>query len=156
MKKRGKVLTFIICLLIVYGFAMVGGLFTSGSVNSEWYNSIKPDITPPNWIFPIVWNILFFLIGVSLFLAWTKAKNAKIKKKVAWAFGTNLFLNILWSVFYFEMQNPFLAFVDIIFLIASIIWMANICFKINKNGGWLLLPYLVWVCFASLLNYLSI
>jgi len=157
MKKRfGNILTFVICLLIVYGTAAIGGLFTSASVNSEWYNSIKPAITPPGWVFPIVWNILFFLIGVSLFLAWISAKNTRTKKKVALVFGANLILNIIWSVFYFGMQNPFLAFFDIIFLIISIAWMINVSYKIKKSSGWLLLPYLIWVCFASILNLMSI
>ena len=100
MKKEGwKIL--IICFIIVYLVAFIGSIFTSSAVNSQWYSSIKPSITPPNYVFPIVWNILFFLIAFSLYLAWINSKNKKIKTKVAWAFGVNFILNIFWSVFYF-------------------------------------------------------
>jgi len=155
-KSSGKVLTFIICLAIVYGVAAIGGLFTSGSVNSDWYNSIKPAVTPPGWVFPIVWNILFFLIGVSLYLAWISAKNKKIRKRVALIFAVNLALNLIWSVFYFGMHNPLLAFLDIILLIVSIVWMIIVSYGVSKISAWLLAPYLIWVCLASILNWLSI
>lgn len=155
-QKKKKVIVFILSLIIVYAVAGLGSLFTSSGVKSNWYESVKPALTPPNWVFPIVWNILFFLIGVSLFFSWINAKNGKVKKKIALVFGINFILNILWSVFYFGMQNPFLAFIDIILLVASIIWMMIVSYKVNKMGCWLLLPYLLWVCFASILNWLSI
>ena len=79
-KKLNFVLIFIICLLIVFLVAFLGSIFTSSGVNSLWYDSIKPKITPPNWVFPLVWNILFLLIAISLFFAWTRAKNKKEKK----------------------------------------------------------------------------
>lgn len=157
MKKLFKsVLTFIICLIIVYGVAAVGGLFTSNEINSDWYNSVRPIITPPNWVFPIVWNILFFLIGVSLFMAWTKSKNEKTKREVAWVFGVNLILNIIWSILYFGMHNPLWAFIDILLLMISIASMIFISWKVSKISSWLLLPYLIWIYFASVLNFMSI
>ena len=156
MKKRGinwKIL--ISSLLIVYAVAFIGSIFTSQNTDSEWYQSIKPDITPPNWVFPIVWNILFFLIALSLYFAWINAKNPQ-KKKIALVFGINFILNILWSVFYFGMQNPLIAFIEIIFVLISILSMIFTTYKINKTSSYLLIPYLLWVGFASVLNYLSI
>ena len=65
MKKRGfNIKVLIICLIIVYLVAFIGGISTSFAVNSDWYQTIKPSITPPNYIFPIVWNILFFMITI--------------------------------------------------------------------------------------------
>lgn len=144
-----------ICLVIVYGIAFIGSLFTSPVTNSAWYDSIRPDITPPNFVFPIVWNILFFLIALSLYLAWTSAKKKIGKREVAWVFGINLVLNALWSVLYFGLKNPTLAFFELLILWLSIIAMLYATYKINKKSFWLLIPYLLWVSFAGVLNYLS-
>jgi len=154
MKKEGwKIL--IICFIIVYLVAFIGSIFTSSAVNSQWYSSIKPSITPPNYVFPIVWNILFFLIAFSLYLAWINSKNKKIKTKVAWAFGVNFILNIFWSVFYFYLKNPEFAFFELILLWFSILSMIIITWRINKKSAYLLIPYFLWVTFAGILNYLS-
>lgn len=155
MKKRGinwKVL--ITSLIIVFLVAFLGSLFTSQNTNSEWYQEIKPSITPPNWVFPVVWNILFFLIALSLYFSWINS-NKKQKKKISLVFGINFILNILWSFLYFGLQNPSLAFYEIIILEASIITMIYTTYKINKTSSYFLIPYLLWVSFATVLNYLS-
>ena len=105
----------VVSFLVVFLVAYLGSLFTSTTVNSEWYEGIKPKLTPPSYVFPIVWNILFILIALSLYLLWVKAdKNGR--KNVAFAFGINFLLNILWSVLYFGLKNPKLAFFELIFL----------------------------------------
>jgi len=147
---------FIVCLLIV--FLIVGGigsLFTSNNTNTEWYSSIKPSITPPNWIFPLVWNFLFLLITFSLYFAWINSKNKKQKNKVIFIFGINFILNILWSILFFELKLLQLAFVEIIIFLFSILAIILITRNISKKSAWLLLPYLLWVAFASILNYLA-
>lgn len=153
MKINWKIL--IASLILVYLAAFIGSLFTSPNTSTEWYESIKPSITPPRIVFPIVWNILFFLIGISLYLAWINTKE-KQKLKVGLVFTINLTLNILWSILYFGLKNPLLAFVEIIILLASIILMITTTYKINKTSSYLLWPYLIWVCFATILNILSI
>lgn len=155
-KRKVNIKVLIVCLLIVYAFAFLGSLFTSPATDTSWYESIRPSITPPNWVFPIVWNILFFLLGLSLYFAWTISKNKNDKKKVAFAFGLNLILNVFWSVLYFGLRSPFYAFIEIFFLEASIIYMIYVSYKIDRKAGWLLVPYLLWVSFAIFLNYLSI
>jgi tryptophan-rich sensory protein len=150
-KINWKILIF--CFLIVFGVAFIGSLFTSQSVNSEWYDSIKPSITSPSFVFPIVWNILFFLIALSLYFVWI---NSKEKKKIILLFGFNFVLNILWSVFYFGLRNPLSAFIVIIFLLISIISLILSSRKINKFAFFSLIPYFVWVSFASVLNFLSL
>ena len=155
MKKRVKIhwKVLIICLAIVYGVAFLGSVFTSGNTGSEWYQGIKPAITPPNYIFPIVWNILFFLIALSLYSAWIKAKK-KQKKIIALVFGINFFLNALWSYLFFGLKKPNYSFFELIILWFSIISMILITKKIDKKSAWLLIPYLLWVSFAGVLNYL--
>lgn len=161
MKKRSKSRIkwniLIISLVVVYFTAFLGSIFTSPNTtpNSEYYNSVRPAITPPNWVFPVVWNILFFLIALSLYFAWTRS-NKKQKKGVAWVFAINLFLNAFWSFLYFGLQSPALAFVELIVLWLSIIAMIYITRKITKLSSCLLIPYFLWVSFAGILNYLSI
>ncbi|MBS3073633.1 tryptophan-rich sensory protein [Candidatus Pacearchaeota archaeon] len=155
-KKLNFVLIFIICLLIVFLVAFLGSIFTSSGVNSLWYDSIKPKITPPNWVFPLVWNILFLLIAISLFFAWTRAKNKKEKIKVGFLFGINLFLNILWSFLFFGLRNPLFGFIEIILVWLSILALIIGLWGISKISSWFLVPYILWVSFASIINYLAI
>jgi len=160
MKKDFNFKIFLICILIV--FVLLGGigsLFTTPNTNTDWYNSIKPDITPPNFVFPIVWNILFFLIALSFYFAFVnlkkKSKNSKKQKKVLiLIFGINLILNFLWGVLFFGLKNPTLAFVDLILLWISIGAIFIKTWKIKKLSSWLILPYWLWVSFAGILNWL--
>lgn len=140
-----------LCLLIVYSIGLLGSFFTSP--NSDWYSFIKPSITPPNFVFPIVWNVLFFLIGLSLYFSLVNSKN-KIKKKIYFLFGINLILNFLWSVFFFGLKNPLLSFIDLLALLFSILFLIIFMWKIKKVSSYLLVPYLLWVCFAGVLNWL--
>jgi len=150
-----KVKVLLLSLAIVFLVAYIGSLFTSNNTNSEWYQSIKPAITPPNFVFPTAWTIIFVLIAVSLYLVWISAKK-KDKQKIAIVFGINFLLNILWSYLYFSLRNPLFAFIELIFLWLSIGAMIFITNKVNKTSAYLLLPYLLWVSFAAVLNYLSI
>lgn len=141
--------------ILVYSVALIGSIFTSQGTNSDWYNSIRPSITPPNWVFPIVWNILFFLLAISLYLVIINVKKS-MKQKIYIFFGINFILNISWSVFYFFLRNPAIAFVNLIALWVSIISLIYFTSKVNQKSAWLLVPYLLWVSFAGVLNYLSI
>ena len=147
-----KVRVFIWCLILVYFVAFIGSIFTSGTVDSDWYLQNKPSFTPPNWLFGPVWTALYFLIVLSLYFSWTKAKK-KEKKKVEWVFGINLVLNSLWSVLFFGLRNPVLSFIDIIAIWISIIMMIFVAGRIDKKAGWILVPYLIWVSFAAVLNF---
>jgi translocator protein len=159
MKSRGEskvfsLKTFIICIIIVYVVAILGSLFTGASVHSLWYESYKPSITPPNYVFPIVWNILFFLIAISIYLAWTNAEKKK-KNILTLLFGLNLAFNLLWSFAFFTMRGVGIALFDLILLLVTIILLIKYTWKINKASAYLLIPYLAWVIFAGILNYLT-
>lgn len=156
--KRVNVRTIVLCLFIVYLVAFIGSLFSSSQVNSQWYNSVKPSITPPNWVFPVVWNILFLFIAVSLYLSWTaKTKTKKESKtnriKIAIAFGINLLLNILWSYLFFTLHSS-ISFYELVALEVSIFVMMFITYKIRKAASFILIPYALWIIFAGILNYL--
>lgn len=140
-----------VCLLIVFGISFVGSLFTAGNVDSSWYKENKPSFTPPDWIFGPVWTILYFLIALSLYIAWTKS-GKKDKKKIVAVFGVNLAANTLWSYLFFGIRNPFLAFLDILLILITIFLMIFLAGRIDRKAGWMLVPYLLWVCFAAIIN----
>jgi translocator protein len=152
MKLNLKLL--VLCILITFSIGFIGSIFTSGNTNSEWYQSIKPSITPPNIVFPIVWNILFLLISFSLYLALTDSKNKKERDKLILAFGLNFILNILWSFLFFELKFVKLAFFELILFWFSILFLLVLTNKINKTSSYLLFPYFFWVAFAGILNFL--
>jgi translocator protein len=142
--------------IAVYTTAFLGNMFTSVGVKSFWYMTVRPSITPPDFVFPIVWNILFFLIFISLYISLIKTKDKKSSSKVEIVFGINFLLNFLWSFFYFGLRNPLFAFIDLILLFFSILAIIKVTWKINRKASWLLVPYLLWIVFAGLLNYLSV
>jgi len=152
--KKIKWNVLIISILVVYLCAFIGSIFTSQNTNSEWYDSIKPEITPPSYVFPIVWNILFFLIAMSIYFSWTSTRKKKDKKKIITLFGINLILNVLWSVLFFGLQKPLFAFFELILLWISILLIIIFIHKINKISSYLIIPYFVWVSFAGVLNYI--
>lgn len=142
----------IISILIPLFVGFFGSLFTSMSVDT-WYVTLnKPSFNPPNWLFSPVWTALFILIGISFYLVW-RENFGKKKNYVIGIYSMNLLLNLLWSVFFFGMRNPLLAFIEIILLWIVIISNIIIFYKVKKQAGLLLLPYLIWVSFAAILNY---
>lgn len=128
----------------------LGAFFTLNSVR-EWYLTInRPEWNPPNWLFGPVWTTLYVLMGISCFLIW-KSEHP-LKKQLLTLYFIQLSLNALWSPAFFGAQSPILGLVVIIPLWASIL----ICiFRFKKVSGWasgLMVPYLLWVSFATVLN----
>ena len=139
----------IIAFIIVHLAAFIGSRFTD---TGDWYESIRPGITPPNYIFPIVWTILFILISISFYLVLVSI--GKWKKKAIIIFVINIFLNGLWSYLFFGLQNPGAAFFELILLWITILLMIYASSKLNRVASYLLIPYLLWVSFAGVLNYI--
>ncbi len=150
MKKFIKlVLSLIICLSA--GF--IGSIFTRQSV-STWYPTInKPSFNPPNWIFSPVWTTLFILMGIALFLVWQKGLSEKTNRFAFIIFIIQLIFNMVWSLAFFGLKSPFLGFLVIIVLLLLILLTIMKFFKVSKVAGWLLIPYILWVSFATVLNF---
>lgn len=148
--------TLFLSLVTVFSTGLLGSLFVSRGVKSFWYMTVRPSITPPNWVFTLVWVILFILISISLYFCLTCARNRKTCLRVEFLFAINLLLNFLWSFFYFWLRKPLFAFFDLIALWISIVAIIYYSWNINRKAALLLIPYLLWVTFAGLLNYLSI
>lgn len=133
----------------------VGSFFTSPEI-AGWYASIqKPSFNPPNWIFGPVWTILFILIGISFFLIWNKKPIYKIKPE-ATLYYLQLGLNLLWSILFFGFHKPFLSLIEIIVLWICILTLMVRFFRISKLASYLLIPYLLWVSFAAILNFMIV
>lgn len=130
---------------------VLGSIFTASSLTSWYATLVKPNFSPPGWIFGPVWVTLYFLMGISLYLIWTK--RAKNNKKIFIPFGVQLFLNALWSFLFFGLKSPLYGLIDILFLIAAIAVTILFSYRISVLAAGLLIPYLAWVCFAAFLNY---
>ncbi len=145
-------LKLIISVIVVQIVGITSSLATASSI-SGWYLTLnKPSFNPPNWIFGPVWTILYLMIGISLFLVWTTKKDTRLKDKAYMIFAIQLALNWIWSIVFFGMQSPGLAAI-VIFLLWITIILNFVCFyKISKVSGLLLIPYWLWVSFASVLN----
>lgn len=135
---------------LVAGF--LGSAFTTPAVRTWYFVINKPVWNPPSWLFAPVWTVLFVLMGIAYYLVWSaKPSNKKrVALKVYWA---QLFLNVLWSVFFFGMHNFWLAFLEIIVLWISIALTIVDFHMVNKATKWLLIPYILWVSFAAYLNF---
>jgi len=146
----------LVSFILTFIAGAVGSAFTFSEITS-WYSTLnKPFFSPPNWVFGPVWTILYILMGISLYLFWkTKVNNKlkKVKKNGFVFFGIQLVLNSLWSILFFGLHNPGIAFLEIIFLWLSILLSIKYFQKVSKTSAYLLVPYILWVTFASLLNF---
>ena len=142
-------------IVAIVGCELVGILSTPFTLSAipTWYIHLhKPSFSPPNWIFGPVWTVLYFLMGLSVFLIWKKGvKNKKIQHALFY-FLVQLFFNFTWSILFFGLHNPLLGLVDILLLLISIILTMIIFLKTSRFAFYLLIPYLLWVSFATLLN----
>ena len=131
---------------------LLGSLFTTQAI-PNWYKTLnKPFFTPPNWIFSPVWISLFILMGISLFFIWRRPDHPKFKIAFIFFF-VQLILNILWSAAFFGLRAPLLGLIDIVLLWIAILLTIQNFSKVSKFAGVLLVPYLLWVSFAALLNF---
>lgn len=120
----------------------------------DWYPNLeKPWFTPPSYLFEPVWTILYILMGVSFYLVWKRGTKTVNAKQAIKTFGIQLFLNTLWSPIFFGLKNPLLGLVVIITMLSYIVKTIRAFAKINPLASYLLYPYLIWVSFATLLNF---
>ena len=114
----------------------------------------KSGLTPPPWVFPVVWTVLFALMGIGAARVWL-APDSDAKSKGLWCFVFQLIFNFFWSLLYFNMQWFAVAFFWLIALWVLIAGMALNFYRVEKLSGWLQAPYLLWVAFAGYLNYVT-
>ena len=138
-------------LVLCFAIAYAGSAVTLPSINT-WYPTLaKPFFNPPNYVFGPVWTILYFLMAVSLALIWSAPKKKHTKQAIQY-FMTQLALNFLWSLVFFGFHLPLFALFVILFLWAAIFKSILQFLSISQTAAFLMIPYLIWVSFATILN----
>lgn len=149
MKKSKKIWGLIGWIVLCSLAGIFGAQFEPGS----WYEALqKPAWTPPNWVFPVVWPILYILMGISAWLIW-KLKTTKLTDSVFTWFYMQLALNALWSWLFFGMHYIGTALAEILLLWTAIIFTILLFWNKRRLAGALLVPYLAWVSYASALTF---
>jgi benzodiazapine receptor len=147
-----KWLPLIVSILITEGIAVTASIFTISQI-PVWYSTLnKPSFNPPNWLFGPVWTILYVLIATAAYLVWQRRDDSDLYKKARAAYIMQLVLNFSWSAVFFGMHQVLGALVVIGLLWVSIVTVIYYFGKFTKVAAWLLVPYLLWVSFASVLN----
>jgi tryptophan-rich sensory protein len=148
-----KYVKILLCVTTCIGVGYLSGMATQSSVTTWFPTLIKPSFNPPSWVFAPVWSLLYTMMGVAAGLVWNRIDYEKeAVKKALLFFVIQLALNALWSILFFGIRNPFLAFIEII-LLWLMIYETYVQFgKIDKIAGYLFIPYILWVSFAAVLN----
>ena len=148
-----KYLKITYCVAICLAVGYLSSKVTQSSI-STWYPLIKkPSFNPPNWVFAPVWTMLFIMMGIAAGMVWNKLEsNKELVKKGLLFFTVQLLLNALWSYLFFGLNNILLALIEIILLWLIIYETYYILKQIDKRAGYLLIPYLAWVAFATILT----
>lgn len=150
MQKIVRILLVVTTCLIIGYFS---GMSSRESITTWYPTLVKPIFNPPNWIFAPVWTMLYIMMGVAGGMVWSRLESDKeIVKKAFMFFIIQLALNALWSYLFFNMHNVLLSLIEIV-LLWLMIYETHLQFKkIDKVAGMLLIPYLLWVTFATVLN----
>jgi translocator protein len=137
-------------IITCVGLGLASGFSTIQSI-TDWYPSIqKPSWNPPNWLFGPTWTLLYTMMGIAFAMVWQA--NHTNKKVALTFFIVQFILNMLWSFLFFNMHATGIAFAEILIMVLLILITIINFYKINKNAAYLLVPYLCWVAFASVLN----
>lgn len=142
-------------LLAVAGCELVGIIGSVATVEAipTWYMGLnKPFFAPPNWLFGPVWTLLYLMMGVSFYLIWREGWKKKNTREAGAIFGWQLAVNFVWSPVFFGLKSPELALLVIVTMWGLIVVTMKKFYPISKTASYLLLPYLLWVSFATLLN----
>ncbi|OBR96500.1 TspO/MBR family protein [Clostridium ragsdalei P11] len=142
----------IISIIIAEGVGATSAFL--GMSNQEMYSQlVKPVFSPPGWIFPIVWIILFFLMGTAAYRVWIRGKQGEDVKRALVLYAIQLALNFMWTIIFFRFQLYGLAFLELMILLVFILMTTFEFSKIDKTAAYLMIPYILWVSFAGILNY---
>lgn len=151
MKKQTR--NFIVSVAISLGVGILSALFTRGNMNI--YEEVStPPLSPPSFLFPVVWTVLYVLMGISAAMVYnTRTSPLARRKEALTLYYVSLFFNFFWSIIFFNIRAFLFAFVWLLVLLALIILTIVKYYKINKTAAYLQIPYAVWVTFAGYLNF---
>ncbi|MDC0619022.1 tryptophan-rich sensory protein [Pelagibacteraceae bacterium] len=145
---KNKYLSLIIILIITFIAPMIGSYVTA-SFKEPWYSQIiLPAFNPPSWVFAPVWSTLYFLMSIAIWKVWVTSFDSKILK----IYFLHLFFNSTWSLVFFGLHQIGLALINLIAILAFIVFLMRAYFKINKISYYLMFPYFLWSSYALILN----
>lgn len=148
-----KILQLVVAILIAQSAGIIGSIFTAPAI-PEWYAQLeKPDFQPPDWIFGPVWVTLYTLIGIASYVIWRKRAEKPAAGKALFVYALHLSVNALWPVLFFGLREPGWAMVGIVLLWVMIAWVMQLFYRVDRRAAYLMIPYLLWVSYAALLNY---
>lgn len=141
-------------LIFIIGTELVGALSSllSGNFSSFYSELIRPPLAPPGILFPIVWAILYALMGISAYMIYVSDASNGEKKKALTLYAIQLFVNFMWSIVFFRFEQIGAAFAVLVLLIILVVMMIVSFYKIRPLAGYLNIPYLLWIIFAAYLN----
>jgi tryptophan-rich sensory protein len=151
--KPVNIVKLVICCAVPLLVGIMGSLLMTADTLGNWYANLhKPFFNPPIWIFGPVWTTLYIMMGISAYLVWRKGLDSKIVRIALGCFIVQFFLNAIWTPLFFGLRSPMLGLIDIVLLLNAIIVTVFAFSKISRPAALLLVPYLVWVSFATILN----
>lgn len=140
-----------VCIAIPLAVGGLAALLTIDSMQA-FDNLKQPPLSPPAWLFPVVWTILYILMGIATYFIATSDKTYRARSALT-VYGIQLAFNFLWSIVFFNLEAYWFAFVWLVLLWVLIIITTVLFYRISKPAGYLLIPYLIWVTFAGYLNF---
>ncbi len=153
MREMKEFLKLLGAIGICQAAGVAGSLFTASAI-PVWYATLeKPWFSPPNWIFGPVWIVLYTFMGIALYLVVSKGLERKEVKIATAVFLVHLIVNASWSVLFFGLRSPLYGLIDIFLLLFMIVVTMISFWRISRGAAYLLIPYLLWVLFASALNF---
>ena len=143
-----KFIAYPIAIAVCLGVGYLSSLMQTEALR-EWYPTVvKSPLSPPNMVFPIVWTALYILMGLSLGECF---RTNNMRAVLPWVL--QLVANFLWTIFFFRLRDPLLGLVDLLLLIVLTIWYMSSASRTSLGAGWLMVPYLLWLLFATYLNW---
>ncbi|WP_129599785.1 TspO/MBR family protein [Anaerophilus nitritogenes] len=152
VRGRKNIFALIVCILIPELVGVLSAFLTKDSY-MEYQNLIRPDFSPPGWVFPIAWTILYFFMGIASYrIFMLGVENPKVKNALLF-YGLQLFFNFFWPILFFGLGLRGFAFLELIVLWILILITFCKFYKLDAWAGYLLIPYIIWVAFAGVLNF---
>lgn len=147
-----KKISLVKSILIPLAIGAVSGFISMGAMD-DFSLLQKPALSPPGWLFPVVWSFLYVLMGISSYLVNKSNAPKEEIKRANLVYAASLFFNFFWSIIFFNLKQYFLAFIWLLVLLFLVCYTIYLYYGISKTAAYLQIPYVLWLIFAAYLNY---
>lgn len=153
--KIKQIVQLVLSIALCQSAGLIGSIFTIGGIDSWYQDLAKPFFNPPGWVFGPVWTVLYTLMGIALYFLWVRTQKLRKRqesKNLVFLFLIHLVFNAIWSPIFFGMHQIGFAFIIILAMVGSLIYIMYKAWNIDRRIAYILIPYLAWISFASILN----